>query len=944
MSEIPAPRHFRIFLSSPGDVADERGLAMNVIDQLPYDPPFSNRVTLQVVAWDRPRAGVPMLVTMTPQEAIDQELLQPSQCDIVVVIFWSRMGTPLSSKYAKPDGRPYWSGTEWEYHDAINAFKEQGKPEILVYRRTEKPLVSIDNPQLDQKREQYERVEAFFASFANADGSIRQGYNRYTTPDHFREQFESHLRALIVRLLEKPQQAAMRDDSVVSTKLPLWQGSPFPGLRAFTRDDVPIFFGRGKETDGLVRKVADSRFVAVVGASGSGKSSLVGAGLLPRLAAPAIEGSKDWAIIHFTPGEVSDNPFMALAVRLAPMLLKHGWNTRQLAEELRIHSSNLDKLCTLALAGKPDWAEVLLFIDQFEELFTVVDDDEIRETFIEMLAEAAHSKRIRTVVTLRADFYHKCVEWPQLADLLRTGSYPLASPEPGALYEMITRPAARAGLEFEEDLAEIILIDTGKNPGSLPLLAYALDELYRARNGQGKLTRSAYDIFGGVQGAIGTRAEETFKVLDLDAQAALPDIFRHLVEVNEGALVTRQRARLTDIARTAAAVRLVTALTNARLLVQSRDEKDQAVVEVAHEALFRSWPNLVRWIEDELDDLRLLRQVRLAAREWDRMGRHPAYLWPDERLKPVYAMRDRLQPELEEGEREFIRLESERLIQELENTHPIASHARRQAISQRLRVIGDTRPGVGLRPDNLPNIEWCNVSGGRIKLEGNVGIFEVPPFYIAKYPITYIQFQAFVDDPRGYNQDKWWQGIRKSEVKDHNQRLKFANYPCENVRWWAAVAFCNWLTARYASSPSSLPSTLFASERRFIIRLPTEWEWQQAANGGNSDYFYPWGNESDSMRANTQESGLNETVAVGMYPQGASPVGALDMIGNVREWCLNEYDTAGNVRTNSDVPRAIRGGSFAQTLARLSFRLDQEPNYRFDDFIGFRVVYASECI
>src|SRR5437588_4081175 len=190
-----------------------------------------------------------------------------------------------------------------------------------------------------------------------------------------------------------------------------WPGSPFPGLRAFTQDDATIFFGRGKETDELVEKVVTNRFVAVVGASGSGKSSLVGAGLLPRLAANAIEGSKDWVIVRFTPGEVSSNPYMALAVQLAPMLLKHGWNTRKLAKELSTDSNNLNKLSLLALSGKSDWMEIVLFIDQFEELFTLVEEEE-RETFVEMLAKVTQSKRIRVIVTLRADFYHRCVEWP----------------------------------------------------------------------------------------------------------------------------------------------------------------------------------------------------------------------------------------------------------------------------------------------------------------------------------------------------------------------------------------------------------------------------------------------------------------------------------------------------------------------------------------------------
>ena len=566
--------HLRVFLASPGDVGNERALALEAIEQLPYDPLLRGKVTIEAVAWDKPGAGAPMLAAMTPQAAIAAGLPRPSQCDIVVVILWSRMGTPLPAEYRKPDGSAYRSGTEWEYLDALEANRRAGKPEILVYRRTEPCLVAFGDPEFEDKRRQHESVEAFFAEFRNPDGSIGRGVNDYASPEDFRQQLSLHLRSIVRPLLDargvapwargeraSPRASAQSGtpaERAVPARPPLWEGSPFPGLRAFTPDDAPIFFGRGRETDDLVRRLSDAstRFLMVVGASGSGKSSLVAAGLIPRLGANAIEGAKDWLLprmvaaggpadgkqwagLRFTPGELGDNPFLALAARLAPLLPDQAMTTRRVAERLEGGAAALVELARSALADTPPWVEALLFIDQFEELFTVVGERH-RAPFVAMLAAAVQAPRLRIVATLRADFYHRCVEQQALAEILRAASYPLAAPGPAALLEMVTGPAARAGLDFDDGLPARILDETGSDPGALALLAFALHELYRARTPDGRLTRRAYDAFGGVRGAISRRADETFK--------ALPDLARGSARWRVPRAGGRRRARCSDSA------------------------------------------------------------------------------------------------------------------------------------------------------------------------------------------------------------------------------------------------------------------------------------------------------------------------------------------------------------------------------------------------------------
>lgn len=257
-------------------------------------------------------------------------------------------------------------------------------------------------------------------------------------------------------------------------------------------------------------------------------------------------------------------------------------------------------ICATGLENLPEWARVLLFIDQFEELFTLSHADDAK-SFAVLLEALAKSERVCGVVTLRADFYHRAVDYPQLAELLRAGSFPLAIPKRDALRQMIERPAERAGLTFDHALVDRILDDTGDEPGNLALMAYALDELYKLDDDK-TLTHQEYEQLGGVQGAIGTRAENQFMALGM-YESVIQQVFRTLVEVDECGTATRRREqfqsdRLSDKVRT-----LINAFTDARLLTTNYDATTGvATVEVAHEAILRSWPRLTEWIEDTQDE------------------------------------------------------------------------------------------------------------------------------------------------------------------------------------------------------------------------------------------------------------------------------------------------------------------------------------------------------
>jgi hypothetical protein len=255
-------------------------------------------------------------------------------------------------------------------------------------------------------------------------------------------------------------------------------------------------------------------------------------------------------------------------------------------------------------------------------------------------------------------------------------------------------------------------------------------------------------------------------------------------------------------------------------------------------------------------------------------------------------MRQRFHPTLSPDEQAFIRPEAERLLEVIAD--PATTHQRRASLGDRLAEIGDPRSGVGLRGDGLPDFVWLPVPGGEVTLENNAGTFAVQPFAISQYPVTWAQYRSFLVAQDGYHQARWWRGLAKRERDPSEQYRQLDNYPAENVSWYDAVAFCRWLSVHLG----------------YEVRLPTKWEWQQAATGGHPTYAYPWGEEWQPAYASTWESHLGQTTAVGMYPQGASPVGAIDMSGNVWEWCLNEYERSQRVGVSGTALRVVRGGSW----------------------------------
>ncbi len=918
-------RQVRIFLASPGDVAEERKLARAVIDKLRNEFRYKERISFETVAWDQPGAGVVQEATLTPQAAIAKGLPTPAECDLVIVLFWSRMGTPLPSEYTKSDGSRYLSGTEWEFCNAMAAARQHDHPKVWLYRRIQVPNPAFNDPQYDEKKQQWNLVQGFFESFSDEDGAILGGINPYDAPTDFRTQLEDHLRSWLDRrlaALESTPQTKPTDSTIV------WKEAPYPGLRAFLPDEAPIFFGRRLETRALLDKLSspEGRFVAVVGASGCGKSSLVAAGLMPALKTNAIDGSDRWLTIRFKPAEFDDNPFMALAAQLTPLLVKQCWRAGDLAAQLAEMPSLLtERLSDQIRSAHANTGDLLLVIDQFEELFTRCEAKYL-SSFIDLITLATQAATLRVVITMRADYYRNCVDWPKLTALLNQGAYSLPAPGVAALLEMIQAPARLAGVALEERLADQMLQDTGEAPGRLALVAFALEKLYEADKAKRCLTQASYQGFGGVRGAIAQKADETYLSLQqqgVDVATELGQLFRELMTIDpERNVATRKRAPASCF--TGDALRLKNALVEARLLVSDKD-----VVEVAHEVLFESWPRLKAWIDSVGGDLQLLARAKAEARAWADAGHDTHHLWSHERLEPVYEMFDRLglqRQALDEPLKTFVRPEVERLIEELAQSD--TSRNRRVAIKDRLNQIEDMREGVGVDDAGVPQIKWISVPSGHIAFENNADSQDIAPFCIAKYPVTYRQYRAFLNAEDGYSNQRWWRELKREEAPGE-QHWPIDSHPAENVSWYDATAFCRWLSDKLG----------------YAVRLPTEYEWQQAATVGNSNNRYPWGWVWYDCMANTIESGLSRTTAVGMYPlggTGGSPEGAQDMSGNIWEWCLNKYDNPDDTSANGNDPRVCRGGSWFgnQVNARTTYCYDNNPNLRNYN-LGFRLCCES---
>ncbi|MGE5655486.1 MAG: eIF2A-related protein [Actinomycetota bacterium] len=404
--------------------------------------------------------------------------------------------------------------------------------------------------------------------------------------------------------------------------------NPYLGLRAFDVDEQEYFFGRETAVRALVDRIKDNRFLAVIGPSGSGKSSLVKAGLFPELGRDRIPGSSQWPIESMKPG---DRPLILLQERL----LKH------------------------AETNQP----YVLFIDQFEEVFTLCKDKTERHDFIRAITEEARvpERQTRVIVTVRGDFIEQCAEYPEVAVLIngeQPKTYFVTSMSLEELKDAIEKPASLHGVALEPGLVSQIIDDVDHQAGALPLLQYALKELWRvcieeSTTEQLLLTKAGYEQIGGVKGALENQANFVYNSLIPSDQKFVWVLFRELVEVEEGKLPARRRAARERLAEIAASQeqfqRVVGRLADQRLIVTNAE-----TVEVAHEALLSEWSVLRNWIQENTENLRFSHRLEEAYQEWCKFGKSEQALLSGALLNVLQEWQERTQFPLPTQDAEFL--------------------------------------------------------------------------------------------------------------------------------------------------------------------------------------------------------------------------------------------------------------------------------------------------
>ncbi len=434
--------------------------------------------------------------------------------------------------------------------------------------------------------------------------------------------------------------------------------SPFPGLKAFQESDAGRFFGRSRDVLRSAARIRDTPLSCLAGASGVGKSSFVRAGLVPTLK----RSGEAWEVFITRPGR---QPLAGLASLLQPLtrssttdLVNAIEEQTKLQQRLRDEPGYLGTM--LRSRARQKNGSVLLFVDQFEELYTLVGDEERRNAYVACLAGAADDAAapVRVVVSMRSDFLDRAAENPQFMDDLTRGLLFLQAPDHQGLREALTLPVEMADHRFEsEDMVEEMLGALAGTHGALPLLQFAAVKLWEARDRSKKLlTRQAYDAMGGIGGALASHANDVLADFGAPAQKLVRAIFQRLVTPESTRAIVDVQELLELAPDPGEVQRIIDRLVSARLLVvQSRSDEEGPAVEIVHESLISTWPTLRRWLDESQEDAAFLEQLRTATRQWTARGRPQGLLWRGEAMEEARRFRRRYKEPLPKQETEYLR-------------------------------------------------------------------------------------------------------------------------------------------------------------------------------------------------------------------------------------------------------------------------------------------------
>jgi WD40 repeat protein len=673
------PLRVSIFVSSPGDVAHERRIARETIARLNAE--FAGRIALEAYFWEYEPFDF--------SKSFQEQIPNTATFDVVLCLLWSRLGSRLGASLRLPDGSPANSGTEYEITHALASQKERnGLPELHVWINQTIPSFQPEPPEVhDERIAQWRALKRFVEHWTkdSEDGSFIGSFTAYHTITEFQDLFEIKLRKIAER------RVAVSPGTLAPPAKPVWtEGSPFRGLEPFDFEHAPIFFGRTAAVSGAIEALRKTQadkddprnFLLVLGASGSGKSSLARAGILPVLSEPGvIEGAGLWRRAIMKPSDAGGDVLLGLATALLaesalPELTSHGTTPYSLVADhaaipeeirsgLRVASEreqarqrseiealvrqregenrpeDAAALCARLEDLRPPIARLVLLIDQLEELFTGGISAEKRDAFLEMLATLSRHNPVAVIVTMRSDFFPRLAEFsPLLALAEGNGSYHLPPPASVELGQIIRRPAQAAGLRFDahpetkQVLDEALRDAAAADPQVLPLLEFALEELYKRQKvrGDGLLRWQDYLAFGGLEGVIAAKADEAVASVGAGAgtgkavDVILSALVNFKTDRGETTVPIRRRAAPEEVAPTPEAEKLLSAMLSARLLVSDTEVAGRQTISVAHEALLTRWPRAMTWFDTNQEFLKQRVRVEAAWATWEKEGRNPAYL------------------------------------------------------------------------------------------------------------------------------------------------------------------------------------------------------------------------------------------------------------------------------------------------------------------------------
>ena len=639
-------RTFRVFISSPGDTSTERRRVESVVSRLNGE--FAGLARLTTIRWETDSYGA--------HDTFQAQIPPSVECDVVVGILRWRLGTELPLGFeVQPGGEPYPSGTAYELLTAIGKRKAGGDlPDVFVFRYTgSPPSIVIGDAEETAKRRDWTALQGFFARwFITEQGHFTAALNTYGSEDDLEQQVET--------LLRKWMAERVAGGRVVPW--PAVKGSPFRGLDVFGTRHTPVFFGRAND----IRRATDlwrdaavrgCRFLLLVGASGAGKSSLVRAGLVPRLVTPGVVAEVDlWRVAVVRPADSPDGPFMALAAALlraeadlppeeegrGPALPEIAEGDSKTPADLAAVLAHADAGATRVVANalarvgerwhvaehyhRPVRCDLVLVLDQAEELFAPSVSPAVRERFAALLETLAASGRVWVAATLRADSYASLLDVPRLKALKDKGaSYDLAPPNAAELADIVRAPAAAADLAFDIDPAtgrtlDEILLHEADRPDMLPLVQLALSRLWEARETRGAetvLLLAAFRTLGGLKGIIAEAGEAALSRCDA---TLLPPLMRRLAELSQGrggvpGTLTARAVPFGEAAPNPAARALVDALVEARLLTLS--DEAGVTVRLAHQRVLSDWPAAAAIVADSADFYRVRDEVEAQQRRWE---------------------------------------------------------------------------------------------------------------------------------------------------------------------------------------------------------------------------------------------------------------------------------------------------------------------------------------